>query len=392
MSQFVKDAARVTTAVVGRAFIVKFGAIAVVIIIAFFGLMMALLPAGSSQAPGVGAIGPKCVPAGISGGGPLATGSILEQQLANAKAIDQAAQKVGMSGAASRIAIITAVGESDLINLDYGDAAGPDSKGLFQQRPSQGWGTIEQVMNPEYAATSFLIGPQRDRKAGLISIPGWEQMDPSAAIHAVQRNADPNHYTRFVNRAEAIIAKAGINIGRAGTDAVNTNLSAGNTGTECGGSGTVTVAGDGKDDYPFKSITPPAGTEVPDPFGYFYGECTSWVAWAFNRDAGSTSAPFKYAGGNFANGNGADWKAAWLARGWPVSNTPQPGAVAWWGSNGGPGIGTYGHVAYVEKVMPDGRVLITEYNYITPTIPGHNFNSRIIEASSVNGFLLPPQK
>ncbi|MEE2524538.1 CHAP domain-containing protein [Pseudarthrobacter sp. J47] len=366
--------------------------------------VMVVAPVIGGQAKAVAAEGPACAAPGTSGGGPMATGPLLDQQLANAKLIDQAAQTAGLSGAASRIAIIAAVGESDLINVEHGDdARNPDgtmnsSLGLFQQQWTLGWGTREQVMNPVHAATSFLMGRNHDGKGGLVSVPGWQDMEPSLAIHTVQRNADPNHYARFVNRADALIAKAGIDVNRAASAPVAGDTVAVNLPGECGG-GSVTVVGDAKDDYPFRDITPGPGIYVVDPYGYFYGECTSWVAWAFNRDHGSTTAPHKFAAaaGNFANGNAADWKNAWAGRGWPISQTPQPGAVAWWGAWGGGsaqsplhGVGGYGHVAYVEKVMPDGKVLISEYNNSFLAPPGHKFSSRVVDANEINGYLLPP--
>lgn len=145
-------------------------------------------------------------------------------QVENAKAIDRAAQKAGLSGYASRIAIIAAMGESTLINLDYGDQVNgvrnPDgslatSFGLFQQQTSQGWGTKEQVMDPEYAATSFFLGPKHDGKSGLVAVPNWEKETwISNVIHRVQGNSNADHYTKSIPEADAIISQAGIDIHR----------------------------------------------------------------------------------------------------------------------------------------------------------------------------------
>lgn len=160
------------------------------------------------------------------GGGAVATGSIAQQQVTNAKAIDSVVQKLGLSGRASLIALTTAVGESDLINIDYGDARNgvrnPDgslttSFGLFQQQESMGWGTKAQIMNPAFATESFLKG--RGGNKGLLSVSGWETGDISTVIHTVQRNANPNHYTKFVGRARAIAERAGIDLNRGGTSA-----------------------------------------------------------------------------------------------------------------------------------------------------------------------------
>jgi len=92
----------------------------------------------------------------------------------------------------------TAIGESSLVNIGYGDGAiNPDgsvadSIGLFQQQSS--WGTVEQRMDPTTSAGFFY-----DR---LVAVEGWQSMEPSIAINKAQRNADPNHYTKY--RADAV--------------------------------------------------------------------------------------------------------------------------------------------------------------------------------------------
>lgn len=151
------------------------------------------------------------------------------EQVSNAKIIDQAAQKAGLSGYASRVAIIAAMGESTLININYGDQVNgvtnqdgspATSFGLFQQQTSQGWGTKEQVMDPEYAATSFFLGPKHDGKSGLVAVPNWENETwISNVIHQVQRNTDADHYTKVIPEADKIISEAGIDIHRAATAA-----------------------------------------------------------------------------------------------------------------------------------------------------------------------------
>lgn len=156
-----------------------------------------------------------CQPTGTPAtGGATAGGSIEAQQITNAKLIDGVVTSLHLPGRATLITLTAALGESDLINIDHGDAAGPDSAGLFQQRPSQGWGTRAQVMDPTYATTSFLKGPQHDGVGGLISITGWQQADISQVIHAVQHNADPNHYTAYITRAQQMDTKAGIDLTR----------------------------------------------------------------------------------------------------------------------------------------------------------------------------------
>ena len=130
------------------------------------------------------------------------------------------------------------------------------------------------------------------------------------------------------------------------------------------------------DDYPFRA----GPLKQLSPLRYIYRECVDFVVWRMNRDAGSTSAPFKYTWGYLTpnGGNARDFKAAWLAHGWPTSNSPVAGDVAWWGNN---------HVAYVKAVNADGTVALEEYNYVRYT-----YSERTIPASQVDLFLSPPPR
>ena len=96
---------------------------------------------------------------------------------------------------AASIAIATAIQESGLRNLDYGDDAGPDSRGLFQQRPSQGWGTQEQVMDPVYAINTFYDA--------LVKVPGYLDLPLTVAAQTVQRSAFPDAYAAHEPQARA---------------------------------------------------------------------------------------------------------------------------------------------------------------------------------------------
>jgi cell wall-associated NlpC family hydrolase len=100
---------------------------------------------------------------------------------------------------AAQIAVMAAMTESGLRNLDHGDR---DSLGLFQQRPSQGWGTPAQVMDPIYAADAFL--------KRLIAVPAWQTMPPWLAAQAVQHSAfvDGSNYHPNWNPAGQIVAAA----------------------------------------------------------------------------------------------------------------------------------------------------------------------------------------
>ena len=89
----------------------------------------------------------------------------------------------GLPARAATIAIATAYQESELYNLDYGDR---DSLGLFQQRPSQGWGTPEQIMDPDHAINAFYDA--------LAQVDGFETMRVTAAAQEVQRSGYPEAY------------------------------------------------------------------------------------------------------------------------------------------------------------------------------------------------------
>ena len=117
-------------------------------------------------------------------------------QLVNAATIMNAGESLGVNVHGQTLGVMTAMGDSPLRNLDYGDVAGPDSRGLFQQRDT--WGTLAERMNPAQAATFFF---QR-----LLNVPNWETLTPSKAAHAVQINADPDHYTPYYAGSQAVVA------------------------------------------------------------------------------------------------------------------------------------------------------------------------------------------
>jgi hypothetical protein len=98
----------------------------------------------------------------------------------------------GMPARAATIGLATALQESRLINIDYGDR---DSIGLFQQRPSQGWGTIEQIMDPVYSTTQFYDG--------LDKVDGYTELPVTVAAQAVQRSGFPDAYAQHESRSRA---------------------------------------------------------------------------------------------------------------------------------------------------------------------------------------------
>ncbi|MGB3829594.1 MAG: hypothetical protein WA962_12545 [Ornithinimicrobium sp.] len=105
------------------------------------------------------------------------------EQSANASTIALVAVQRGLVPRAASIAIATAIQESKLENINYGDA---DSLGLFQQRPSQGWGTEEEILNPVFATNAFYDA--------LVQVEGWQDGVITEVAQTVQRSAYPEAY------------------------------------------------------------------------------------------------------------------------------------------------------------------------------------------------------
>ncbi len=123
-----------------------------------------------------------------------------DEQVGNAKAIIDATKKTGMDERAAVVAIATAFQESKLENLGHlGDRNDHDSQGLFQQRPSSGWGTVEQITDPEYSTTAFL--------KGLKQVDGWQDMPLTVAAQTVQVSAYPDHYAQWEQQAADLVAE-----------------------------------------------------------------------------------------------------------------------------------------------------------------------------------------
>jgi murein DD-endopeptidase MepM/ murein hydrolase activator NlpD len=126
-----------------------------------------------------------------------------DEQVSNARTIIAIGKSLGVPARGWVIAIATALQESGLRNLDYGDR---DSLGLMQQRPSMGWGTAAQVQDPAYAARAFFGGPTSPTSnPGLLSVPGWQQMSLWQAAQTVQRSAFPTAYADHEPLATEIV-------------------------------------------------------------------------------------------------------------------------------------------------------------------------------------------
>ncbi|MFJ3185353.1 C40 family peptidase [Streptomyces halstedii] len=117
------------------------------------------------------------------------------EQVPNAQTIVAAGLSLDVPTKGQIIALATAMQESRLRNLGYGDR---DSLGLFQQRPSQGWGSAQQIRDPVYASEQFY--------KHLLKVNGWQQMTVTQAAQAVQKSGLPDAYAQWENLATALQA------------------------------------------------------------------------------------------------------------------------------------------------------------------------------------------
>jgi hypothetical protein len=115
------------------------------------------------------------------------------EQSENASLIAGVAAERGLVPRAVSIALATAFQESKIRNLDYGDR---DSLGLFQQRPSAGWGTPEEIMDPHYATNKFFDALER--------VPDWPNWDIGDVAQEVQRSAFPDAYDQHVAKSRLL--------------------------------------------------------------------------------------------------------------------------------------------------------------------------------------------
>ena len=122
------------------------------------------------------------------------------EQSENATLIAAIGIQRGLPARAVSIALATAYQESKIRNLDHGDR---DSLGLFQQRPSMGWGSVDQVMDPVYSTTAFYLALKR--------VPGWESMAVTVAAQRVQRSAFPYAYAQWETDANALVQQNNCN-------------------------------------------------------------------------------------------------------------------------------------------------------------------------------------
>jgi murein DD-endopeptidase MepM/ murein hydrolase activator NlpD len=180
------------------------GVVAVVVGVVFLGATALAAVFGDSPAGGcTGEADAGAPPVGAQAAPPGRLGRFDAEQIGHTTTITTVGVRMGVPVRGQVIAVAVAIQESGLRNL----AGGPDdSAGLFQQRPSQGWGSTTQVRDPQHAAGAFYTA--------LLGVAGWQQMALTDAAQAVQRSAYPHAYARHEADATMLVS-----VVSAGTDA-----------------------------------------------------------------------------------------------------------------------------------------------------------------------------
>ncbi|MGY4954845.1 C40 family peptidase [Streptomyces nigrescens] len=246
--------------------------------------------AACGEAGGAGAVDAKAVAKQVEsilkGGG---KGSVsvpgldnVKEQIPNTKTILATGVVMKVPARGQIIALATALQESGLRNLDYGDR---DSLGLFQQRPSQGWGTAQQVRDPVHASTKFY--------EALLKVSGWQSMTVAQAAQAVQASGFPDAYAKWEPLATALqkaIAKNLPSKGTSGKDSTDAKPEA-----PAGGCGT---GGDGSGFGPIPAGSVPKVYKIP-------ADAPKAVRMAIRWGLGQLGTPYQW-GGSCTDAHGQD--------------------------------------------------------------------------------------
>ncbi len=262
-------------------------------------------------------------------------------QIRNAVTIDQVRRQLGLPPRATQIAYMTAMVEGpNLLNPHSGDR---DSQGMFQQRPSTGWGTPDQVTDPVLATRAFFGMAAHTRNPGLSDIPAWQTRPMGEVSQAVQRSAYPERYqTRAADAADLMQ--------RIGTDNAATGDAAPGliTPTECiDATAVLSTAGKNGGGAPFtgtctvdKDLPRRNPTSCADAIAKARAMTKQSCSW-YKYCLGFTARAY---GWNAGSGEYSAWthwqnldRLAYTHRG---DRNPPPGALVFW-----KGSGAYGHIA-----------------------------------------------
>jgi cell wall-associated NlpC family hydrolase len=210
-------------------------------------------------------------------------------QVPNAKTIQATGVAMNIPARGQIVALATALQESGLRNLTYGDR---DSLGLFQQRPSQGWGTANEILDPVHASTRFY--------EVLEKVSGWESLSVTQAAQAVQKSGFPEAYAKWEPLAtalqqaiEPLLSTAG------GTSPSPSPSSSGGTGGPAPSTaGGCTAGGDGTGFGTIPAGAVPAGYKIP-------ADAPPKVQTAIRWALGQLDTPYQW-GGSCTDSHGPD--------------------------------------------------------------------------------------
>ncbi|MEW2634743.1 C40 family peptidase [Streptomyces sp. NPDC048389] len=211
------------------------------------------------------------------------------EQVPNAKTIQATGVAMNIPARGQIVALATALQESGLQNLTYGDR---DSLGLFQQRPSQGWGTANEILDPVHASTKFY--------EALDKVSGWQSLSVTQAAQAVQKSGFPEAYAKWEPLAtalqqaiEPLLSKAG---GTSPSPSPSGLDSTGNPPPSTAGG--CTTGGDGTDFGTIPPGTLPAGYKIP-------ADAPPKVQTAIRWALGQLDTPYQW-GGSCTDSHGPD--------------------------------------------------------------------------------------
>ncbi|MFF3501153.1 C40 family peptidase [Streptomyces sp. NPDC003247] len=169
------------------------------------------------------------------------------EQIPNAQTIVATGISLDVPSRGQIVALATALQESRMRNLNYGDR---DSLGLFQQRPSQGWGTSDQIRDPVYASERFY--------EALLKVNGWQQMTITQAAQAVQKSGYPDAYAQWEALATALQKAIAVTLQSSSTGDAGTDSDGPTAASGCG------TASDGSQFGPIPEGSVPDGYAIPE--------------------------------------------------------------------------------------------------------------------------------
>lgn len=255
---------------------------------------------------------------------PAKVGPYSGDQVKNAAAIISIGKQRGLTQHAQQTALMAAMTESTLNNLSGGDR---DSAGLFQMRPSQGWGAHAQITDISYATTEFY--------ELLVKVPGWDTMNPGEAAQAVEGSAFPDAYaTKSAYAVEMMNALSGVTVSTVSQTTEGATCTAGAaSGAAAGGTNNALVGGE-------QPATGPHAAQINQVIGFAKQQLgKTYVLGGAGPNvwdcSGLTKVAYAQIGINIDAGHSAttQWRNG-VARGQmhPLSEA-QPGDLIFWGGN-----------------------------------------------------------